>query len=55
MADLKPGQRVAYGTGPIGAYSDVRLMPADRLVPLPEGVPAGRAVLAAIAAAIGGG
>jgi len=38
VTDLKPGQRVAYGTGPIGAYSEVRTMPADRLVPLPDGV-----------------
>jgi NADPH2:quinone reductase len=38
VTDLKPGQRVAYGTGPIGAYSEVRTMPADRLVPLPDGI-----------------
>ena len=36
--DLKPGQRVAYGTGPIGAYCEARTMPADRLVPLPDGI-----------------
>jgi NADPH:quinone reductase len=35
---LKVGDRVAYGVGPIGAYSDVRVMPADRLVKLPDGV-----------------
>jgi len=35
---FKPGQRVAYGTGPIGAYCDVRVMPAAKLVPLPDGV-----------------
>ena len=35
---LKVGQRVAYGTGPIGAYSEARVMPVDRLVPLPDGI-----------------
>ena len=38
VSDLEPGQRVAYGTGPIGAYSEARVMPVDRLVPLPEGI-----------------
>jgi NADPH2:quinone reductase len=38
VSDLKPGQRVAYGTGPIGAYCEARVMPADRLVPLPDGI-----------------
>jgi NADPH2:quinone reductase len=32
------GDRVAYCNGPLGAYSDARVMPADRLVRLPEGV-----------------
>jgi NADPH2:quinone reductase len=35
---VKPGDRVAYGTGPIGAYSERRVMPADRLVKLPDRV-----------------
>ena len=35
---LKPGDRVAYCGGPPGAYSEVRLIPADRLVPLPDGI-----------------
>jgi NADPH2:quinone reductase len=35
---VKPGDRVAYGTGPLGAYSEHRVMPADRLVKLPDGV-----------------
>jgi len=35
---VKPGDRVAYSGGPLGAYSEVRVMPADRLVKLPEGV-----------------
>ena len=32
------GDRVAYCSGPLGAYSDARVMPADRLVKLPDGV-----------------
>jgi NADPH2:quinone reductase len=32
---LKVGDRVAYGTGAVGAYSETRVMPAERLVPLP--------------------
>ena len=35
---VKPGDRVAYSGGPLGAYSEMRVMPADRLVKLPEGV-----------------
>lgn len=35
---VKPGDRVAYCGGPLGAYSDARVMPADRLVRLPDGV-----------------
>ena len=37
-ADLKPGDRVAYAGGPLGAYSEARVMPADRLVPVPAGI-----------------
>jgi NADPH2:quinone reductase len=32
------GDRVAYCSGPLGAYSEARVMPADRLVKLPDGV-----------------
>jgi len=32
------GDRVAYAGGPPGAYADVRLVPADRLVKVPEGI-----------------
>jgi NADPH:quinone reductase len=32
------GQRVAYASPPIGAYAERRLMPADRLVALPDGI-----------------
>src|SRR2546422_7141944 len=37
VTDLKPGERVAY-TGLPGAYCDVRVVPADRLVKLPQGI-----------------
>src|SRR6202140_5197499 len=37
VTDLKPGDRVAYGNAPLGAYADERLIPADRLVKLPDG------------------
>jgi len=36
--DLKAGDRVAYSGGPVGAYATERLMPADRLVKIPDGV-----------------
>src|ERR1041384_2467110 len=29
VTHLKPGDRVAYGNSPIGAYSEARLVPAD--------------------------
>ena len=32
------GDRVGYLLGPQGAYADVRVMPADVLIPLPDGV-----------------
>lgn len=35
---LAPGDRVAYGAGPIGAYASERLMPAHRLVKLPDAI-----------------
>ena len=38
VADLEAGDRVAYGAGPLGAYSEARLMPADKLVRIPPGV-----------------
>jgi NADPH2:quinone reductase len=38
VTGLKPGDRVAYAGGPLGAYSEGRVMPADRLVPLPSGI-----------------
>jgi len=38
VTDLKAGDRVAYAGGPVGAYCTERVMPADRLVKLPEGI-----------------
>ena len=38
VEDLKVGQRVAYAGGTPGAYVETRLMPANRLVPLPDGI-----------------
>jgi len=35
---VKPGDRVAYCGGPLGAYSETRMIPADRLVKLPDGI-----------------
>jgi NADPH:quinone reductase len=35
---LRLGARVAYAGGAPGAYAEERLFPADRLVPIPEGV-----------------
>ena len=38
VSDVKPGDRVAYCGGPPGAYAEVRVLPADRLVKLPDGI-----------------
>ena len=38
VTDIKPGDRVGYLLGPQGAYSDVRVMPADVLIPLPADI-----------------
>ncbi len=35
---VAPGDRVAFATAPIGTYSEVRVMPADKLVKIPAGV-----------------
>jgi NADPH2:quinone reductase len=39
VRDVKVGDRVAYAGGAIGAYADRRLVPAERVVKLPEGMP----------------
>jgi NADPH2:quinone reductase len=38
VTEFKPGDRVAYANGPLGAYSEVKNHPADRLVKVPEGI-----------------
>lgn len=38
VTDIRVGDRVGYLIGPQGAYADVRIMPADVLLPLPDGV-----------------
>jgi NADPH:quinone reductase len=35
---LRPGDRVASCTAPLGAYSTERVVPADKLVKLPDGI-----------------
>jgi NADPH:quinone reductase len=38
VTELKPGDRVAYAGGPMGAYSEARVMPARFLVKLPAAI-----------------
>lgn len=38
VTEVSVGQRVAYNGHPLGAYAEERLYPADRLVPLPDGI-----------------
>jgi NADPH2:quinone reductase len=38
VTDIRVGDRVGYLIGPQGAYSDVRVMPAEVLIPLPADV-----------------
>jgi len=35
---VKVGDRVAYGTGPLGAYAEARVMPAAQVVAVPAGI-----------------
>ena len=37
VSEIQVGQRVAYA-GPLGAYAERRLIPADRLVAVPDGI-----------------
>lgn len=39
VGDIKPGDRVAYASPPVGAYAEVRNIAADRLVKLPDAIP----------------
>ncbi|MDF2095587.1 quinone oxidoreductase family protein [Aquibaculum arenosum] len=38
VSEVAPGDRVAYAANPPGSYSEVRLMPAHRLVKLPDAI-----------------
>ncbi len=38
VSEFKPGDRVAYASPPLGAYAEARLMPAERVVELPDGI-----------------
>jgi NADPH:quinone reductase len=38
VSDFKIGDRVAYASAPIGAYAELRLYPAERLVKIPAGI-----------------
>ena len=38
VTEFKTGDRITYGAGPPGGYSEARLIPAARVVALPEGI-----------------
>jgi NADPH:quinone reductase len=38
VAELKAGDRIAYASPPIGAYSEARVMPAERVVKVPDDI-----------------
>lgn len=38
VTHLKPGDRVAYATGPLGSYGEYHVLPAGHLVKLPDGI-----------------
>lgn len=38
VSEFRPGDRVAYGAGPLGSYAEARLIPAARIVKLPEDI-----------------
>ncbi len=38
VTDVKVGDRVVYGGSAPGSYADLRLMPAERLIKIPEGI-----------------
>jgi NADPH:quinone reductase len=38
VTDFKPGARVVYASGAPGSYADLRNMPADRLIGIPDGI-----------------
>ena len=38
VTGITVGQRVGYATFPHGAYAEARVVPAERLIPLPDGI-----------------
>lgn len=38
VSTFQPGDRVAYGTGPLGAYAEHHVLPAGNLVKLPDSI-----------------
>lgn len=46
VTNLKPGDRIAYCSGPIGAYAEANNVPADRVVKIPAGISDGEAAAA---------
>jgi NADPH:quinone reductase len=38
VLNLKPGDRIAYGAGPIGAYAEMRNIPANRVTKLTDAI-----------------
>ncbi len=38
VSRFQVGERVAYATGPLGAYSELHVLPADKLVKLPDSI-----------------
>lgn len=38
VTGFRPGDRVAYATGPLGAYSEYHVLPAEHLVKLPDSI-----------------
>lgn len=48
VTGLKPGDHVAYGSGPIGAYSEARNIPAAKLIKIPNSNVIGDEVAAAM-------
>ncbi len=39
VTNLQVGQRVAYGSGPLGAYAAARVIPADKVIAIPDSIP----------------
>ncbi|WP_136066773.1 NADPH:quinone reductase [Modicisalibacter radicis] len=38
VTHLQPGDRVAYAQGPLGAYAELHVLPAEKVVVLPDGI-----------------